>query len=201
MIELKHASELSPDNTVRFASLVLSSAPVLLPYLFGGKQESLDYITKAAQQADGQYSAKRHLFAYDECHLVGCVTFWHTQLEKPFHSQTLKSLTEFLKPAQISHLLAANNAISQVFVAPLAHQLCVGHLAVLEEYRGRGVAKNMIANGIELAKTKGKTELILDVDAQNDSACGFYMGLGFIKTNTAILTDTAQTFYRMQYKI
>ena len=49
-------------------------------------------------------------------------------------------------------------------------------IAVLKRYRGRGIGKRIIAASLELAKTKGALEVILD---SQQSAAGFYEKLGF----------------------
>ncbi|MFT6268131.1 MAG: ribosomal protein S18 acetylase RimI-like enzyme [Alphaproteobacteria bacterium] len=183
------------------SSLIFSSAPVLLPYLFKGRAQALDYIFKASQRSDGQYSAARHQIACEGSNVLGSITLWDNNLPQSFHSHTLQSLSDFLGPNQIAHLVITNERIKKVFLAPLDHQLCVGHLAVIEKYRGMGVGKKLIAHAIVQAKLRDKTQLILDVDSNNDDAVSFYLGLGFmlIKSNEFIYTK--QTFYRMQYNL
>jgi len=49
-------------------------------------------------------------------------------------------------------------------------------IAVLKTYRGQGIGRRIIAACLELAKTKGALEVILD---SQQSAAGFYEKLGF----------------------
>lgn len=198
MIALRKGSKLDADA---LATLILSSAPTLLPYMFKGQENAIEYIWQASQQADGQYSAARHQVATDGNNVVACITLWDNQLSASFHSYTLQSLTRFLQANQIAHLLSINEVITQVFLAPLAHQLCIGHLAVLENYRGLGIGKKLIAYAILQAKTRGKTQLVLDVDTSNDEAISFYTGLGFVIMQNAQFNPSNQAFYRMQYSL
>jgi ribosomal protein S18 acetylase RimI-like enzyme len=185
----------------RLASLIFSAAPVLLPYLFNGEEQALDYIFRASQRSDGQYSAIRHQVACDKVQAVGSITLWDDTLPQSYHAHTLKSLRDFLTPDQITHLVLTNEEIKKVFQAPLVHQLCLGHLAVMNQYRGMGIGKKLIAYAILKAKRAHKTQLVLDVDSNNDDAVSFYLGLGFIITGKTAFIDTKQIFYSMQYAI
>lgn len=189
------------NDSEALATLIFASAPVLLPYLFKGQKNAIDYILQASQQPDGQYSAVRHQLAVDGVKAIGCITLWDNQLSPSFHSYTVKSLTKFLLPDQIIHLLATNDIITKVFLAPLSHQFCIGHLAVLEEYKGLGVGKKLIAYAILQAKQYNKSQLVLDVDSSNDEAISFYTGLGFLLKQTTQFSPTNQAFHRMEFNL
>lgn len=195
MIALRAGTELDAGA---LAPLIFSSATVLLPYLFKSHHSAIQYILQAAKQPDGQYSASRHQLATDGKQVLGCITLWDDQLPKSFHAYTLKSLTQFLQPGQIAHLLSNNERISSVFLAPQSRQVCVGHLAVLETHRGLGIGKKLIAYAIEQAKKYNKEQLILDVDSTNEQALRFYEGLGFMRQSNNFFAPTNQGFYRMQ---
>jgi ribosomal protein S18 acetylase RimI-like enzyme len=198
MIALRAGTE---EDAGALAPLIFSSATVLLPYLFKGRQSALNYILQAAAQPDGQYSAPRHQLAIDDKQVVACITLWDDKLSKSFHAYTLKSLTEFLQHDQIAHLLSNNELISSVFLAPQPRQLCVGHLAVLDTHKGLGIGKKLIAYAIMQAKKYDKKQLILDVDSTNEAALSFYNSLGFNKQGCNVFAPTNQSFYRMQYTL
>lgn len=198
MVELRDGK--ASDSEV-LCALIFASAPILLPYLFGSKTHALEYIAKAANQPDGQYSAVRHRVAYKGAELIACITLWDNQLPKSFHSHTLQSLATFLTPRQITHLITTNEKIKEVFEPPLPHQLCIGHLSVLEQYKGMGIGQMMIAYATMQAKLRKKPQLVLDVDSHNEEAVGFYTGLGFMLMSSNYFPPTQQTFYRMQYNL
>jgi len=183
------------------ARLILSSAPVLLSYLFSGPENAVRYMSLAGGQVDGQYSAARHQVAVDGTQVVACITLWDNQLPVSFHSFTVQSLSRFLTPEQITHIVYANDIITHVFQAPLNHQLCIGHLAVLNKQKGRGIGKKLVAYAMLQAKSQHKSQLVLDVESTNDEAVSFYTGLGFILMQSNYLNLTKQTFYRMQFTL
>lgn len=52
----------------------------------------------------------------------------------------------------------------------------IGRVAVLQEYRGRGIAQQMMHMLLEYAKHKGFSEAVVDSQVE---AIGFYLKLGF----------------------
>ncbi len=191
---------LMPDGDA-LATLIFSSAPELLPYLFGSEQAARTYIAQASQRPDGQYSVYRHQVAEQGDDVVGCMTLWDNQLSVLFNQHTLQSLVDLLSEHQVKHLVSINNNIAQVFRPPASNQLCIGHLAVMPIYRGLGVGTKLIAYAIKRAKASSKNQLVLDVDSKNDDAISFYLGLGFEILNSTDFTPTDQCFYRMFYRL
>lgn len=215
MIELRGGQ---PQDTKQLASLVFDSAPLLLPYLFSGDSQALDFIQQAMHREDGQYSAKRHIVACGEIEasakakftdesfikndtIFGCITLWHDGLSETFHQQTLRSLSSFLSDKQLRHLVAINPSLMQVFVAPSAEELCIGHLAVKPLYQGNGVGKKLIAYAIKQGKHLAKKRLVLDVDADNSGAIHFYQSCDFHQETSSEFSPTQQHFVRMSYTL
>lgn len=194
------------DDAFALSRLIYSSAPDLLPYLFDGEANALSYLMKACGGDDGQYSASRHTIAVgntkgamnvEKC--LACMTLWSNDMPASFHVATLNSLTEFLSHSQIQHLLNINPILSQVFRAPLAHQLCIGHLAVDKDNKGQGIGKKLIAYAIKQARLMSKTTIVLDVDNQNDEALSFYSNCNFTSVNETVFKPSCQTFLRLHY--
>jgi ribosomal protein S18 acetylase RimI-like enzyme len=55
----------------------------------------------------------------------------------------------------------------------------VGNVAVLPEYRRRGIARQLVTAGLELVKARGGNHVVLDVLAGNEPAYRLYNNLGF----------------------
>ncbi|MEF8790569.1 MAG: GNAT family N-acetyltransferase [Haloarculaceae archaeon] len=58
-------------------------------------------------------------------------------------------------------------------------RLVVGDIYVGEPYRGTGLARRLIDRAAERAREAGCSEVVLDVDVDNERAIGFYEGVGF----------------------
>lgn len=66
---------------------------------------------------------------------------------------------------------------STVFDRP--DRLVVGDLYVAAPYRGTGLARRLLDRAAERAREAGCAEVVLDVDADNERALGFYEKVGF----------------------
>jgi ribosomal protein S18 acetylase RimI-like enzyme len=196
MISVRRGESTDADELV---SLVLQSAPILLPYLFGSHKETRLYMSQAMLRPDGQYSAGRHWVAVANTKPMGCITLWDAQMPEQFHAQTLASLASVLNPQQLAHLVKINPTLSKVFTAPTINELCIGHLAVAPAVQGSGVGKKLIDHAINQAKILAKPRLILDVDISNDQAVNFYRACQFTETSEQHFEPTQQTFLRMTY--
>lgn len=78
-----------------------------------------------------------------------------------------------------AHLLAYDMAGNPIATARLQADGHIGRMAVLPEWRGRGVGGAMLLMLIELAAAHGLDEVYLDAQV---SAAGFYHRHGFIST-------------------
>lgn len=203
MLELRQGT---PEDAAQLSDLVLSSAPVLLPYLFGSASQARQFVYFAMRQEDGQYSAVRHCVATKDGlaqgpKVIGCVTLWHTDLPEKFHSNTLSSLASFLSSEQVRRLLTINPLLTEVFAPPASDELCIGHLAVESSQRGKGVGKELLAYAKRQANSLNKVSLVLDVDAKNDEALRFYAACDFTQHNITYFEPSKQSFYRMRYML
>ncbi len=63
----------------------------------------------------------------------------------------------------------------------------VHNLAVLPEWRGRGIGKALLLSVEERARQRGYTKCSLDVSVDNPDARGFYEHLGYRVTHTSVL--------------
>lgn len=57
-------------------------------------------------------------------------------------------------------------------------------IAILPELRGKGLGSALLAHCINFSLAKGKTRLLLDVEATNERALKIYTGFGFTTDNT-----------------
>lgn len=199
-------------DSTQLALLILESAPVLLPYLFGGKQATLDFLHAASLYDDGQYSANNHLVAVGQLqflnevqikddHAIACMTLWNNKQPLSFQKQTIQSLLDLLSEPQLKHLSDSNAELEKVLIPPMQDELCVGHLAVSKPYRGLGIGKKLIAKAIQNARQQAFSKLVLDVDADNHQALSFYRACDFVEKYERKFMPTKQTFIRFEYRL
>ena len=194
MVELKAGHV---DYAPALAGLVYASAPEVLGFLFGSQTNALDFISKAATAEDGQFSVFRHRFALYNGKPVGVVSHWYSELPQSFQTQTLNSLYKFLPPTLLPHIFKVNPLLLESFAPPATHQVCFGHLAVLESYRGRDIGSKLLAYIMDEARAMQKTEMALDVLSSNETAISFYHRWGFIEQKASFFAPTKQEYIRM----
>ena len=129
------------------------------------------------------------------------MTVWHANMPESFRAGTLASLTKFLEPSVLSHLIRINPLLEEVFLAPKHDQLCIGHLSVSAEHQGQGIGRKLIAHAIKLAKQSLLNSIVLDVEDSNEQAISFYHACGFIEITETKFSPTAQTFVRMEFRL
>jgi ribosomal protein S18 acetylase RimI-like enzyme len=189
-------------QSAAIAELIFASEPTLLSFLFGSEQQSKAYLTQACNQSQGQFSANYHWVASQKDNQVkGICASWLCVMPTAFQQGTISSLTAFLEPHQIIHLLAYKEAVDQCFPPPMPNQICIGHVSVTPSSRRKGIASELISYVIKDAKKNTKNELILDVDITNDDAVQCYKKAGFVKIKQCRFEATRQTFTRMLLRL
>lgn len=58
----------------------------------------------------------------------------------------------------------------------------IAMLAVVESYRGRGIAKQLVSKAVQTMKDQHADEIVLEVEAVNDAAIHLYETVGFMRS-------------------
>jgi ribosomal protein S18 acetylase RimI-like enzyme len=169
-----------------------------MDFLFGSsEQQAISYLTSACRVSDGQYSAVRHYLAHADDKVLACMSLWHSNMPSTFHLGTIDSLTRFLRPAQIAHIVNCNDALQVVFKPPASDEVCLGHFAVAPDWQRKNIASNLMAFVVRQANRKNKKRIVLDVDASNETAISFYQKWDFAVKSKSAYEPTNQRFLRM----
>ncbi|RDV24846.1 GNAT family N-acetyltransferase [Alteromonas aestuariivivens] len=163
-------------------SLILQSAFRMLNEIFGNGDATVtgQYLMAAWQLGMGQYGYRNHWVAcVNHNDVVGVVTSWHDGLAASFGRHTLNSIKQFFGVNETLNVLARSRRLTGMLSPPCGHQLAIGHVAVAEAYRQRGIGRSLITAMQHRALRLGKSELVLDVEADNPDALAFYLSLGF----------------------
>ena len=182
------------QDAPQLAELVYAAAAPLLDVVFYSAKDSRDFLHSALQHADGQYGFANHWLALKNQQIVGAVTGWHHTLSQDFHQASLSSIVEYFGAEKSLQVLAKSMLLRQFIPPPLAHEWCIGHLAVSAPYQRQGVATYLLAWMAGQARLHGKTVLSLDVSQTNQGAIRFYQQQGFTLQHTSDLTDDMQRF-------
>ncbi|MGQ8366480.1 GNAT family N-acetyltransferase [Glaciecola sp. 1036] len=198
MAELRQGS---PEFAEALGPLIYSAAPELLNFIFKSEREALNFFALALPESDGQFSAYRHQIAVHDDKCIGCISFWYEELPQSFHLATIDSLQNHLSLEALQHLLSVNPYLVALFPPPIDSELCIGHLAVLSEQRGRGIGKSLLNFAKQQAMALQKQRLVLDVNAANTQALAFYQEFGFTCVKQTEFTHTGDKFVRMHFDL
>ena len=180
------------QDAPELAQLVYASGAALFDAVFYPAKDSRDFLHSALQRADGQYGFANHWLALKNKQIVGSVTGWHHALSQPFHQASLSSIVDYFGAEKSLQVLAQSMLLRQFIPPPLAHEWCIGHLAVSPPFQRQGVATYLLAWMAGQARLHGKTVLSLDVSQTNHSAISFYQQQGFTLHSTSAQTVDMQ---------
>ena len=142
--------------------------------------------TRARAMLAAVYGRTGHAASYEVCSLVELggdvagVAAWFPVDEgdrraRRFVALTAPRVPPWHWPALLRHLRAAG----LVSPRPPQRTLYIDALAVAPEFRRRGVARALLAEAEEVARTAGLAGVALDTGLQNASARALYEGTGY----------------------
>lgn len=181
------------------APLILSSGETTLSVMLGGKKRSskqaLDFIRQAISQPDGQFGYNNHLVVSDPegaIAAVGCC--WGDTPIAGFREATMASLINYFGVPGTMNVLECSQQVAKIIPGPKNDELCLGHIAVSEAYKRRGVATNLLDYFSRYALTQNKQKLVLDVESTNVAALALYRQYGFSDVAYTEPDDSAHAF-------
>ena len=174
--------------------LILSSAPVSLPAIFGINDEfsAFNFLRSSFLLSDGQYGYANHWVAEVDNQVVGCFSPWHIDLTEVFHQGTLTALIGFYGIIHTLAVVQTSQALQDCIPKPQKHEWCIGNFAVLPQYQKQGVGTALLKFMQQQALTSSKIALSLDVACDNMQAINFYLHQGFIEINKSGVSPRMQ---------
>ncbi|MGS2721074.1 GNAT family N-acetyltransferase [Paraglaciecola aestuariivivens] len=171
------------------AKLILASATHSLNIVFslGSETQALDFLTFSLNHPDGQFGYQNHWVIEIDNQLVACVCAWTNQLPESFHQATLASLVSFYDPSDLLTVIQRSKVLQECLPKPTSKEWCVGHIAVAQSHRRKGLGKKLIKTMQHQAQANNKSCLSLDVEKSNIDAVKFYLDQGFrIKSESKV---------------
>lgn len=177
-------------DATTLGELIFCSAPVALAATFDINDElsALNFLQTSLLSADGQYGYDNHWVAEIDELTVGCLSVWHSDLPDSFHQATLTNLASFYGVAYAISVVKVSQALQDCIPKLKKHEWCIGHFAVLAQYRRQGVATALLKFAHKQALASGKSTLCLDVESTNSQAIGYYLGQGFVQESASELS-------------
>ncbi|MBM9579353.1 GNAT family N-acetyltransferase [Leptospira sp. 201903070] len=166
-----------PKDVDEIVPLIYSSGPAAWDYVFTqGSNTPFDFLSTSFIKRGNTISYKNHFVAELNGEVVGAILSYRQPSFLLLNGGTalrILAVYGFSAPKVIARGLVTEGMIRP----PKTGRLYLGHIAVSEKHRGKGIGKELIRF---MAKTfpEFKT-LSLDVSQKNETAIQLYKGLGF----------------------
>ncbi|MGE8720718.1 N-acetyltransferase family protein [Leptospira terpstrae] len=167
----------TPSDLDSIVPLIYSSGPIAWSFVFQeGKKTAIDFLNTAYVHRGNTVSYTNHFVAEIEGRVVGSILSY---TQPSFFALTLGTAFRILSVYGVHapKVMARGLKTETIIQPPKSSCLYLGHIAVLESERNKGIAKKLIEYMIN-KETKFKT-VSLDVSAENQPAISIYQKLGF----------------------
>ncbi|EMJ89194.1 GNAT family N-acetyltransferase [Leptospira meyeri] len=166
-----------PTDVETIVPLIYSSGPKAWTYVFGeGKKTPFDFLNSSYVKRGNTVSYTNHYVAELNGKVVGSILSY---TQPSFLALTAGTAIRILSVYKWNALkvMAKGLKTETIIQPPKSGCLYLGHIAVSETERNKGIAKKLI----EYMTTKNKKykTISLDVSAENKPAISLYQNLGF----------------------
>jgi ribosomal protein S18 acetylase RimI-like enzyme len=172
-----------PQHHLEASLLLHQSGPASFDHVFhiSHGPHATDYLAKQFESNKTMFSHKHHLVWEEEGKAIGTLLL----IDKPLHdSLFLQNAFSIFKHYGIRSILKGLRFEFSLVKPPKKARFYIGHIAVNEKYRGKGIARKLITRAEEEAKSRGYSIIALDVAAKNLPALGLYELLGYKQIHT-----------------
>lgn len=165
------------------APLLYSSGPAAFDYVFAQRStRAEDFLRRAFVDGAGEFGHRIHVVAELNGEVVGVGAGFDGSTGLDFMGAAIRQIMACYGPVSGAGVIARGLSAETVIPPPAKGVLCVAHLGVAPELRGRGVGNKIIAHLLEAAAARGFHRAALDVSAENPRAQALYERLGFAVT-------------------
>lgn len=190
-----HIRPATQSDAEALGPLIFSTAPATISAIFevDHKFSAHNFLLTSLNTADGQYGYGNHWVAEIDKLVVGCISAWHRALPEAFHQATLSQLASFYGLQHTLPVARNNQVLRDCIPKPKAYEWCVGHFAVEENYRKRGIGRSLLDLMRSSALAFGKSTLSVDVESSNTAAITYYQEYGFIQESGSGISPNMQS--------
>lgn len=181
------------DEIDTCASLIFTSGPDLYRYIFANQEPNIyDYIKFLCNVKGSLFSTDNIVIEEEEDSIVrGLILAYPVRDMVKISVKMLKSIPGLMRISgfeQFSKIML-RMGLNRYFPGTSHDELFISNLAVLEEYRGKGIGFTLLQKAEDMALANNLRKLSLYVEIDNSNAIRIYEKYGFIKEKESILPE------------
>ncbi len=185
--DAKAFSELLFMSSSFLVSLFGSSESAALANMFRRRKNLFSHEHTKIAEIDGKIAGMLLSYGYRAKTSQEAATGFQLCLEMGF--DIVSKLTLFIRSGRLMDFVVEGDYY-------------ISNIAVFPEFRGRGIASKLIAEGEQSAKSEDARRLVLDTETDHEDAIRLYGKLGFeVVKKDYIDLDERKYFFRMSKKV
>ncbi|WP_394854581.1 GNAT family N-acetyltransferase [Leptospira ellisii] len=167
----------NPGDVAACVPLIHSSGPAAWDFVFTqGKKSPFDFLNTSFVKRGNTISYRNHFVAEIEGEVVGTVMSYRQPSFLLLNGGTALRIVS-VYGISAPRVMARGLITEAMIKPPKSGRLYLGHIAVSEKRRGKGIGKELIR--FMKDRFPRYSVLSLDVSQKNDPAIALYKGLGF----------------------
>ena len=168
-----------PSDVNDAVPLIYSSGPTSFDYVFkDNKSNSEDFLSYAFVTKGGEFSFDNHIgMIYNE-EFIGIGSSFSAAAGMSFLVYDPIKIIKHYKLRSI-RTMAKGLKVEQVIKLPKGNEIVLAHIAIKEDYRGKGFGQKMMEHLMNKKNQIDDISFVLDVSELNPRAKALYEKLGF----------------------
>jgi ribosomal protein S18 acetylase RimI-like enzyme len=177
------------DDLDLSSRLIYLSGPHLYRYIFALDEPKIYELLKYMLTKNGMYSMKHAIIEVDEAIVRGLCLAYPAKAINEMTKEMMKDLGGFFKILGVWKFVIMISRLKLNSYFPKTHddEFFISNIAVLEQFRGKGIAKSLLEKTGQEALESGFNKLSLFVEIENSKAIRFYEKLAFIEEESVSL--------------
>jgi ribosomal protein S18 acetylase RimI-like enzyme len=172
--------DIKQHNLQDIAELIYKTEPDFTQLLFSkNKSKAISNIIKLIKNKNNTFSSKNIYLYTNSKKVIGIlIGYGGDEINKEGEKKAISETFNIFAAIRLSlfEKLLVNRLLTTEFKPD---DFYISVINVDENYRRKGIGKNLISNAIKTARDKRCTRIILDVSKDNENAIKFYKKVGF----------------------
>jgi ribosomal protein S18 acetylase RimI-like enzyme len=171
----------TPRDAELAAPLIHSSGPSAFDYVFDvvGRARAQDFLRHAFADGGGEFGFRNHTIGVQDGQVVAVGAAWSGRSTLAFTLAAARQIMSLYGPLSGPGVVVRGLRVEAIIQPPARSCWYLGHLAVVERWRGHGIGAALVAHLLAHGRQQGFAQAALDVASTNPHAERLYARLGF----------------------